>query len=319
METQNEQTQPEPQPKKDMPRSPWRTVVYVLCTLAAVLWVVAATVNAWLPFATKGANTGALDDIVHTAGVLGAALCWLLAVCVAVWQRKRLADDVRWLPLWVLLVLAALKVLAYLGSDHQQAQTDKAAISGDKVRGYLSSENLTEDKAILVYFMDFPGTSPNDEKLLKPTSVIEDTGRRTGGGGETSLSPMANYSLNTPKRLRWYIWHITKRGEWVKNPDGSTAFIRNALVTDPKIPVVVCEATVPVYVSLLRDEIEKQFVKEGSSKLGENWRTELVNLVATFYGDGRVLTLTAPWGYIPKQHPTYSADILQHQHQGDCK
>ena len=293
-----------------------RISVWILCTLAFVLWSAASTMGIWFPWFAQNTNTGALDDIIYTLTFMAAVFFWLLALVLS-WRRKNLGA-VRWLPLGLLAVLIAINGLGLWGQSYETEQVKKAALSGDRVRGYLSSGNETENKAILVYFMDFPGPPPDDSKLLQPTTEVEFTGRRTGGGGEASLSPVANYSLNTLKHLRWYIWHVTKVGEWVKQRDGSMGYV-HTIFTDPKIPVVVCEATVPVYVSPIRDQVELEFNNENSLKPEMDWREGHVNLVATFYNDGRSFTLNAPWGYSPKQQPEYTADILQHQHEGDCK
>jgi hypothetical protein len=286
-----------------------RASLWLLCIAAALIWLFGTIVSIWLPYASKGANTGALDEIIYTASVIVAVACWLVACGLALWQRKQLGGS-RWLPLWVLVTLAVLKGLTYFGGDYQEAQHSSEALLGNRIRGYLDSDNRTEDKAILVYFMDFPGEPPNDDELRKPVSVVEHTGRRTGGGGETSLSPSANYSLNESKRLRWYIWHITQRGDEVKNTDGSTSFVPNILLTDPKIAVVVCEATVPVYVSPLTEGIY--------SDPKRDWRLSTANdLVTTFFDDGRSFTLTAPAGITGNDD--WNEDIKKHLHKGDCK
>ncbi len=287
--------------------------VWLLCIAAVIILLLGMTVAAWLPYATRGVDTGALDGMIYTTCVFSSAACWLLAAGLALWRRKQLGG-VRWLPLGVLVALIALKGLAYFGGEYQEAQRGKVAVAGDSVQGYLESENMTEDKAILVYFMDFPGKPPNDDELRKPVTVVEYTGRRTGGGGDSSLSPSAIYSLNQPKRLRWYIWHITQRGDEIKNKDGSTSFVPNILLTDPKIPVVVCEATVPVYVSPLVQEIYSRELVEYQHK---SWKVDGGTLIASFYGDGRTFTLTAPLGIT--QNEDLNADILQHKHEGDCK
>ena len=238
---------------------------------------------------------------------MAAVFFWLLALVLS-WRRKNLGA-VRWLPLGLLAVMIAINGLGLWGQSYETEQVKKAALSGDRVRGYLSSGNETENKAILVYFMDFPGPPPDDSKLLQPTTEVEFTGRRTGGGGEASLSPVANYSLNTPKHLRWYIWHVTKVGEWVKQRDGSMGYV-HTIFTDPKIPVVVCEATVPVYISPLVSEIY--------SDPDKDWKQSIANdLVATFFDDGRAFTLTTPSGITGNEN--WNEDIVKHKYQGDCK
>ncbi len=303
--------------------SKWtRTSIWLLCIAATVLWLVGATVSVWLHFASKGVNTGALDDIIYTASMAGTLLCWLLAAALSWFKRRSLSRVSVWLPLCLPLALIALKLLATQTRQVQEKKAVQAAVSGDWVQGYIKAESQTKEKVILAYFMDFPGPPPDDAELLKPVVVTpmgpNYIGTEYGVGGPVQTSATGNYSLNQPKRLRWYIWHVKQQGQVFKDKNGVEQFDDNIHV-DPKVPVVVCEATVPVYVSPIRDQIEAELIKEAPSRSKDNWRSGHVELVATFYTDGRTFTLTAPWGYLPKQQPEYSADILQHQHQGDCK
>ena len=297
-----------------------RISVWILCTLAFVLWGAASTMGIWFPWFAQNTNTGALDDIIYTFAFMAAVFFWLLALVLS-WRRKNLGA-VRWLPLGLLAVMIAINGLGLWGQSYETEQVKNAALSGDRVKGYITAESQTKEKVILAYFMDFPGTPPDDKELLKPVTITRMAsnyiGTRYGGGGAEQSSASGFYSLNRPKRLRWYIWHIKKHGQLVKGKDGIERF-DDTLLVDPKIPVVVCEATVPIYVSPIRDQVELEFNNENSLKPEMDWREGHVNLIATFYNDGRSFTLNAPWGYSPKQQPEYTADILQHQHEGDCK
>ncbi len=86
-----------------------RISVWILCTLAFVLWGAASTMGIWFPWFAQNTNTGALDDIIYTLAFMAAVFFWLLALVLS-WRRKNLGA-VRWLLLGLLAVLIAINGL----------------------------------------------------------------------------------------------------------------------------------------------------------------------------------------------------------------